>query len=271
MKSHRRYFCIVAAVALCLTNICVAHSAEEASPPSGFTSLFDGKTLKGWRGERSIWSVRDGAITGGSDKPLPDNTFLIYERPFANFELRYRYRMNGDGNSGFHFRSVVADESKYSVKGYQANIAPPDQAERFGMLWEEGGRGELALLGHKMVISREGTQLVEKVPESTNPRELLLSIVKPYPQWNDVVVIAYGNHLIHALNGYLVFDAIDNDPAARKEGVFAIQAHSGPPMYVQLKDIAVKQLTSTPDLKGRFITNPGPPTPAQPGPRVPRK
>lgn len=270
MNISRKHFWL-AALTLLLANIRAAHAAEDSAVPAGFTSLFDGKTLKGWRGDESIWSVRDGAITGGSDQPLPNNTFLIYERPFKNFELHYKYRMDGSGNSGFHFRSVVADESKFSVKGYQANIAPPDQAERFGMLWEEGGRSELALLGHKMVISREGDQLVEKVLASTNPRELLLSIVKPYPEWNDVVVIAYGPHMIHALNGYLVFDAVDNDPKARKDGVFAIQAHSGPPMYVQLKDVAVKPLTSAPDLTGRFITNPGPASPAQPGPRVPRQ
>jgi hypothetical protein len=77
--------------------------------------------------------------------------------------------------------------------------------------------------------------------------------------------------MVHALNGYLLFDAVDNDPAARKDGVFAIQAHSGPPMYVQFKDIMIKELDSAPELDGRFITNPGPPTPAQPGPRVPRQ
>lgn len=242
-----------------------------AEVPRGFTSLFNGKTLKGWYGDPAIWSVRDGAITGGSDEPLPRNTFLIYERPYSDFELRYRYRMNGDGNSGVQFRSVVADKSSYSVKGYQANVVPIEQAERFGMLWEEGGRGELALLGHRMVIGNEGGKVTKEVPESVNPRELLFSIVRPYPQWNDVVVIAHGNRMIHALNGHLLYDAIDNDPSARKSGVFAIQAHSGPPMYVQFKDIFVKPLTEAPDIAGRFITNPGPPTPANPGPRVPRK
>src|SRR5690606_35634302 len=143
----------------------------------------------------------------GSDEPLPRNTFLIYERPYSDFELRYRYRMNGDGNSGVQFRSVVADKSSYSVKGYQANVVPIEQAERFGMLWEEGGRGELALLGHRMVIGNEGGKVTKEVPESVNPRELLFSIVRPYPQWNDVVVIAHGNRMIHALNGHLLYDA----------------------------------------------------------------
>src|SRR5689334_22022520 len=75
--------------------------------PAGFTALFDGKTLNGWRGESSMYSVRDGAIHAGSDKPVPVNTFLIHEKPFGNFELRFKYRWLTPtaGNSGFQFRS----------------------------------------------------------------------------------------------------------------------------------------------------------------------
>lgn len=271
MHAHRIRALTISAFAFALTSACASVAADQPDT-AGFVSLFDGKTLAGWRGDPTIWSVRDGAITGGSDQPLSSNTFLIYDKPYGDFELRYKYRINGSGNSGVQFRSYVADESKFAVKGVQANVVPTDQAERFGMLWDEGGRSELALLGHKMVISRDADdKLVETVTESTNPRELLLSKVKPYPGWNEVVVVAYGPHIVHALNGYVVFDALDNDPKARKDGIFAIQAHSGPPMYVQFKDMTVKALTAEPDLKGRFITNPGPPTPAQPGPRIPRK
>lgn len=241
-----------------------------ASGSAVFQPIFDGKTLAGWRGDATIWSVRDDAITGGSDQDIPRNTFLIYERPYGNFELRYSYRMDGDGNSGFQFRSVVADEGNFIVKGYQANVVPIGQAERFGMLYEEGGRRELALLGHKMEISSEAGQLRKNVLEATNPREKLIQAVRPYPEWNEVVVIAFGNRLLHALNGYLVYDAIDNDPAARSEGVLGIQVHSGPPMYVQFKDIQIAELTEEPSIDGRFMSERGPPTPADPGQRVPR-
>ena len=245
-------------------------SSRQAGVPNGFMPLFDGMTLKGWRGDPEIWSVRDGAITGGSDEPIAENTFLIYEHRFSDFELRYKYRMSGSGNSGVHFRSIVTDEEKYAVHGYQANVVPIDQAERFGMLYEEGGRRELALLGHRMVIDNNDRQVVKNVLESTNPRDLILDNVRPYPEWNEVVVIAYGDQMVHAINGYLAFDALDNDPAGRDEGVFALQVHSGPPMFVQFKDAVVKPLTAPPDFAGRFVSNTGPATPAEPGPRVSR-
>jgi hypothetical protein len=246
--------------------------ADQDAPPAGYTSLFDGKTLTGWRGDSTIWSVRDGAITGGSDTDIPANTFLIFERPYGDFELQFKYRMNGDGNSGIQFRSSVRDEARFSVRGLQVNVAPISQTERFGMLWEEGGRGELALVGHKMVIDPKGPdgREVKHVPSSVNPREKLYSIVRPFPEWNDVVVIVHGNHMVHAINGYLVFDAIDNDPDTPRTGVLAIQTHSGPPMHVQFRDLWIKPLTSFPDIAGRFVTEPGAPTPVEPGPRVPR-
>ncbi|HZV19714.1 MAG TPA: DUF1080 domain-containing protein [Sphingobium sp.] len=267
----------IAISALLLAGACTAAPTQTADTAvgndaeAGFEQLFDGKSLDGWRGDPAVWSVRDGAITGGSDKPLTSNTFLIYPKTYSNFELHYKYRMSGDGNSGVQFRSVVADEAKYAVHGLQANVVPPEQAERFGMLWEEGGRAELALLGHQMVLRRENDKLVKTVQASTNPRDLLYSIVRPYPEWNDVVLIAYGNRMVHALNGYVLFDAVDEDPVSRKEGILALQSHSGPPMHVQFKDIAIKPLSAPPSLENRFITNPGPPTPADPGPRVPRK
>ena len=45
----------------------------------GFRPLFDGKTLEGWEGNPSFWSVRDGAITGQTtkDNPTKGNTFII--------------------------------------------------------------------------------------------------------------------------------------------------------------------------------------------------
>ena len=36
--------------------------------------------------------------------------------------------------------------------------------------------------------------------------------------WNDVVIIAQGNHIQHYLNGRLILDFTDNDPATGAQG-----------------------------------------------------
>lgn len=43
---------------------CLALGAR-AADNNGFESIFDGRTLEGWRGQdMSFWTVEDGAITG---------------------------------------------------------------------------------------------------------------------------------------------------------------------------------------------------------------
>lgn len=244
-----------------------AQSAEKQAPvPAGFTSLFDGKTLKGWRGDTAVWSVRDGAITASTDQPITHNTYLILDKPYANFELRFKYRwLTPVGNSGIQFRSGVAD-GNYVLAGMQANVTPiTPAAERFAMLYEEiGERQEMVLLGQRAEVSRRQAshggqgRIVRTVLATTNPRDAILKSIKPYPEWNEDVLIVHGNHMVHVVNGLVAFDATDKDPLGAKDGLIGIQAHAGPAMTVQFKDMVIRPLTSWPNLAGRFVSNPGP-------------
>jgi hypothetical protein len=239
-----------------------------AKAPTGFTPLFDGKTLKGWRGDPTLWSVRDGAITGGSDQTISKMSFLIHDGDYADFELHFRYRFPRDGNSGFQFRSAASDQGPYMVAGYQANVVPPDQLVRYGMLYDNLGRNEIALLSEKVEIGSAGGKVTRTIAASVNPVKTLLAAYRPYPAWNDYVVIAHGNRIVHAINGQLVLDAVDTDPARATHGLFALQIDFGKPMWVQFKDIAVKRLKATPRIEGRFLSTPGAP---ETTPEIPRR
>ena len=74
----------------------------------GFTSIFDGTTLKGWDGDPKFWRVEGGAILGETtaENKLTENTFVIWRggEP-ADFELKLEYRINAT-NSGIQVRSV---------------------------------------------------------------------------------------------------------------------------------------------------------------------
>jgi hypothetical protein len=231
----------------------------------GFTSMFDGKTLQGWRGDTAYFTVRDGALTAGSEQDIPRNTYLIYDKPYADFELHYKYRWATEaGNSGIQFRSGIA-EGHFALAGMQANLTPLiPQTERFGMLYEElGDRVEMVLLGQRAEVTRRAAgrggqgRVVRTVLATTNPREKILAAIKPYPEWNEVVLIAHGEHIVHAINGLLVFDAMDKDPLARRDGLLGIQVHAGKPMVLQIKDMEIRTLNSFPDIS-RFATEPGP-------------
>src|SRR5688500_7606139 len=107
----------------------------------GFVPLFDGKTLAGWKGRSELWSVKDGAIVG-STKPdgLKFNTFLLHEKPFEDFILKFDFQLLG-GNSGLQFRSSqIKNPEEYVIAGYQADIG----GGYFGSLYDEERRGMLA-------------------------------------------------------------------------------------------------------------------------------
>ena len=69
----------------------VLASVPAIAAEEGFVSLFNGQDLSGWSGDRTLWSVEDGAITGSTNGPdhLPYNKFLIWDGTAGDFELRY--------------------------------------------------------------------------------------------------------------------------------------------------------------------------------------
>lgn len=257
---------LVSAIIAC----CALQLAQAEPVPPGFTPIFDGKTLQGWRGDMDFFKARDGILVAGSEEEVPRNTFLILEEPYADFELRYQYRWATEGgNSGIQFRSGIA-EGHFAMAGMQANLTPIiAKTERFGMLYEElGDRAEMVLLGQRAEITRVAAarggqgRIVRTVIATTNPREVIVASIKPYPEWNDVVLIANGERIVHVINGLVAFDATDKDPLARRDGLIGIQVHSGPAMILEMQNVVIKRINALPDLSA-YITDPGPaPEPA---------
>lgn len=243
-----------------LTLFALALGSLTFAADSGFKSIFNGQDLSGWDGLPQFWSVRDGALTGQTkdQADLKANTFLVYKdaQP-ANFELRLSFRLtpNNDrkqANSGVQYRSKVLDAATFSVGGYQADI---DSTGRYaGMLYEERGRGILMGPGEKIKVGpttviedatkkggKRSSTAVEKLPGATPPADILAAY--KLGEWNQLTIIAKGNHVQHYLNGKLTADVTDTDATlAPKSGVIALQLHVGPPMTVQFKDVQLKTL-----------------------------
>lgn len=85
-------------------------------------SLFDGKSLKGWKqlGGTADFRVEKGAIVG-TTAPNTPNSFLCTEREYGNFILELEFKVDEHLNSGVQFRSRFVDGL---VRGYQYEIDP---------------------------------------------------------------------------------------------------------------------------------------------------
>ena len=206
--------------------------------------LFNGKDLTGWDGAEAFWSVQDGVITAKAtaENPVPQNTFLIWkDGEVADFTLTLKYKMTpGDNkkftNSGVQYRSNVIDAEKYIVGGYQADFEYGDTYS--GILYEERGRGILAKRGQKVVLKQgeePGKPIIEVTGETGKSEDIQAAINKD--DWNDYKIVAEGNHVQHFINGKLTIDVTDETAEAPKNGILALQMHSGPPMQVQFKDL----------------------------------
>lgn len=221
---------------------CQVTTRAAAKEREGTVSLFNGKDLAGWEGAPGLWTVEEGAITGTTTalNPIKNNTFLIYTNSAVdNFELRLKYRVF-NGNSGIQYRSQVLDAEKAIVGGYQADIEAGKTYS--GILYEERGRGILALRGQRTVINDVSGQTKVNVIGEVGKGPDLQGFIRQ-DDWNDYLIVANGNHLMHLINGKLMVDVVDEQAAkAAKSGVLALQIHVGPPMKVQFKDLLLKKL-----------------------------
>jgi 3-keto-disaccharide hydrolase len=211
---------------------------------TGFVSIFDGATLKGWDGDPLLWRVENGVIVGQSTEqnPVKQNTFLIWRggEP-ADFELKVEFRMDST-NSGVQIRSVQLppgpDIGKWVMKGYQADI---DFANQYtGQIYEERGRGFLAMRGQAVYVPDGGRpRVIGNLQQSADE---LKAIIRTN-DWNQVHIIARGNTLIQILNGAVTSMVIDDDSKNRAlGGLLGLQMHVGPPMKAEFRNIWLKRL-----------------------------
>lgn len=221
---------LILVLTLCLSNAW--------ADDSGFTSLFDGKTLDGWDGNPKLWSVQDGAITGTTtdDDPIKYNQFLVWAQgEVDDFELKLEYKIK-KGNSGIQYRSFRLPKD-YSVGGYQADFEAGTTYS--GINYGEQFRGILAKRGEKTEIGDDGKpKLIETFADT---KELQKSIKQG--EWNNYHIIVKGNRMIHKINDVVMSDVTDNDKDKRRfSGVLAFQIHQGPAMQVQFRNIRLKRL-----------------------------
>jgi sugar phosphate isomerase/epimerase len=197
-----------------------AHGAEPA-----WTSLFDGKTLKGWvqRGGNAKYEARDHTIVGTS-VPNTKNSFLCTERAYGDFVLELEFKADPQLNSGIQIRGQSSpDYQDGRVHGYQVEIDPDVKRGRMwtGGLYDEGRRGWLVDLKNN---------------------EAARNAFKP-EQWNKIRVEARGDSIKSWLNGVLAADLVDSMDL---EGFIGLQVHQvgkrEEPLHVAWRNLRLQDL-----------------------------
>lgn len=235
---------------------------EDFNDHTGFTSLFDGKTLNGWDGDKSLWSVKDGSIYINPTCEHPTGTvYIVWQGgDVRDFDLKLEMKGTGNINSGVQYRSWIttgpepagrpaatcpsgqkaapqptrASQAKWEMAGYQFDF---DNGNRYpGQLYEQAtGRGIIAWKGEVVDISTgNNKQLLATLGDKATVDSWFKK-----DDWNAEEIIAQGNVLTHILNGHLISETIDHDRNIGKaSGKIGIEVESTGEIFV--KDIWLK-------------------------------
>ena len=185
-------------------------------------SLFDGKSLAGWREpfqNGSTWQVIDGVLEargGGDGNPA----FLVTERTnFANFRLhlQYWYEIDGSGNVEIR-RSPVGDNRS----GYKIHHG----------LWPTSDRWQIPVGAIVKMIN---------VPYGPGGGKELDAEPVPAPlkSWNRLDILAVKNRITVSLNGKRVVEYIDSSGWFHR-GEIALSAW--PLSAVRFREITIEEL-----------------------------
>ena len=141
-----------------------------AQGAGAFTTLFDGKSLKGWDvvGDAN-WSVADGEIQANKG-----SGFLVTPVSYPDFQITLDFWVTDDANSGVFIR--CSDPKKITAaNSYEVNIFDkrPDQSYRTGGIVDvakpssvinTGGKWntyDITARGPKMTIVLNGVKVVD--------------------------------------------------------------------------------------------------------------
>lgn len=190
-KCMKKYF-LTALVLVSFASVAVA------AEPGAWTSLFNGKTLKGWTtaGGKASFKVEDGAIVGVST-PGATNSFLRTRATYGDYILEMSFKVDEGVNSGIQFRSHC-DKDKFDgrVYGYQYEIDGCNS----GAVYDEVRSGWL--YPPSSCCCKKGAFKQD--------------------EWNQVRIEAIGNRLRTWLNGVAISDVLDDKDS---EGFIALQVH----------------------------------------------
>jgi hypothetical protein len=200
-------------------------AAARAAAETGFTPLFDGKTLTGWtlmHGHGRGYVVEEGKIVC----PADGGGNLFTEKEYANFILRLEWRLWEGGNNGIGIRAPLEGDAAYAGMEIQVLDDEADVYKKMGL---------------------HAAQYTGSVYDVFPARR---GFVKRDGQWNQYEIRAEGRRIRVTLNGEVITNVnLDDvkDPAvlkkhpglARATGHIGLLGHGS---HVEFRNLRIREL-----------------------------
>ncbi|BDC48573.1 hypothetical protein F183_A08890 [Bryobacterales bacterium F-183] len=202
-------------------------AADKKKDEKGFVPIFDGKTLNGWKLVKPSgpgYIVKDGTIICPED----GGGNLFTEKEYANFILRFEFKLSPGGNNGIGIRAPMTGDVAYS--GMEIQVLDHDHP-----MYHKPGQELKDWQYHGSVynlVAAKGRNL------------------KPQGEWNEEEILVDGRRVVVTLNGKVINDAnLDSvkDPELLKKhpGIARTSGHIGllgHHSHVEFRNMRVKTL-----------------------------
>lgn len=238
------------AVALVFSGVALA---QDNVAPTGFTSLFNGTDLSGWKipeGDGGHWKVVNGAIDYDAQSEADGDKSLWTEREFGDFTLLVDWRIKSTPFRNPRVPIVMPDGShKLDENGEVIRMVVPDSDS--GILPRGFGKAQANIwcwpIGSGEVYGyRMDDSMPAEVRQGVTP---LTNADRNIGEWNHFEITLRGDRMTVHLNGKLVIDNAQL-PGIPDRGPIGLQHHGSmrngewvsPPSLVQFKNIYVKEL-----------------------------
>ena len=219
----------------------------------GFTKLFNGKDLKGWKtpdGDNGHWSVIDGVIDYDARSEATEDKNLWSKGEYEDFVLHVEWRFKGYGDHLFPLPTILPDGSL--VKDAAGNtVQPLGPNSDSGILLKGVGQTNLwcwSVGSGELWSVRNNQELPAGARAAAVPSE---NADRPVGQWNAFDVVVKGERISVINNGIVV---IHNAlfPGLDVKGPIGFQHHGGvnpetgklqgASSLVQFRNIWIKEL-----------------------------
>jgi hypothetical protein len=234
----------------------LALSADDKKTADGFTPLFNGKDLSGWKvpeGDNGHWKVVDGVIDYDARSEGKGDKCLWTTQSFGDFVLRCDWRLKNDEPGfkhgvpvilpdGSHKKGPDGKEVKVEIDDVDSGIYLRGSSASQVNIWMWPiGSGEV--YGYRM-----NQRMPPEVRAGVTPKK---KADRPRGEWNTFEITMKGDRLWVKLNGEEVISNAQL-PGVPKTGPIALQHHGAydaktkqwkaPPSLVQFRNIAIKEL-----------------------------
>jgi len=200
-----------------------AFTAFAADDP-GFRTLFDGKTLNGWK---LVGGHGPGYVVEGDRIVCPKEGGgnLFTEKEYGNFVFRFEFLLTPGANNGIGIRAPYEGDAAY--KGMEIQILDDSDISYKGVIRPEQYHGSV----------------YDVIPARTGFR-------RPVGEWNDEEITANGRRITVKLNGVIILDAsldivreakvLEKHPGlARTAGHVGFLGHGS---HVEFRNIRIREL-----------------------------